>query len=140
MDTNTYWSFNRIGDDCWVHDLCDTKEEAETIGRTWAKENGLSAFMVGKCEPIPIPIKIDIDSLFEMLDEDYFNEAEMDDYDFCPYWDSRTPENAKHRERLSTKITEALKEYVEAAKITGSNYRVTSTYKIGVESDKRTDA
>lgn len=125
MKNNIYWSFNRIGDDCWVHDLCDSKEEAETIGRTWAKENGLSAFMVGKCECIPIPTEIDIESLFEMLDKDYFNEAEMDDYDFCLYWDSRTPENAEHRERLSTKITGALKEYVEAAKITSSYYRVT---------------
>lgn len=140
MNTNTYWSFNRIGDDCWVHDLCDTKEEAESIGRAWAKKCGFSAFAVGKCECIPIPTEIDIDSLFEMLDEDYFNEAEMDDYDFCPYWDSRTPENAEHGERLSTKITEALKEYVEAAKITGSNYKVTRTYKIEVENDKRTDA
>lgn len=132
--TNTaLWSFNRIGDDCWVHDLCDSKEEAETIGRTWAKENGFSAFMVGKCKCIPIPTEIDIESLFEMLDKDYFNEAEMDDYDFCPYWDSRTPENAEHRERLSTRITEALEEYVKIAKITSSRYSVVNIYRVEVE-------
>lgn len=132
--TNTaLWSFNRIGDDCWVHDLCDSKEEAETIGRIWAKENGFSAFMVGKCKCIPIPTEIDIESLFEMLDKDYFNEAEMDDYDFCPYWDSRTPENAEHRERLSTRITEALEEYVKTAKITSSRYSVVNIYRVEVE-------
>lgn len=134
MNNNSeFWSFNRIDDECWVHDLCDSKEEAETIGRIWAKKCGFSAFMVGKCECTPIPTEIDIDSLFEMLDEDYFNEAEMDDYDFSPYWESRTPENAEHKERLNAKITEALKEYVEAAKITSSFYRVTQIYKVEVE-------
>lgn len=57
--TNTaLWSFNRIGDDCWVNDLCDTKEEAETIGRTWAKKCGFSAFAVGKCECTPFRQKL----------------------------------------------------------------------------------
>lgn len=125
MKNNIYWSFNRIGDDCWVHDLCDTKEEAETIGRIWAKKCGFSAFAVGKFEGIHIPTVVNIDELFEMLDENYFNEAEMDDYDFSPYWDSRTPENAEHRERLSAKIADALEEYVKAAKITSPYYRVT---------------
>lgn len=133
MDTNTYWSFNRIGDDCWVHDLCDSAEEAEAEGCDWAKEWSFSAFVVGKCECTPIPTKINIASLFEMLDEDYFNEAETDDYDFRPYWDSITLENAEHRERLSAKITEALKEYVETAKIVSVNYRVTDTYRVEVE-------
>lgn len=125
MDKNTYWSFNKPGDEHWNNDLYDTIEEAEVEGRIRAKAEDLSAFVIGKCEPVPIPTAVNIDELFEMLDENYFNEAEMDDYDFSPYWDSRTPENAEHRERLSAKITEALKEYVEAAKITSSYYRVT---------------
>lgn len=133
MDTNIYWSYNRIGEEYWGHDLCDSKEEAEAEGHDWAKEWELSAFVVGKCEYTPIPTKINIPTLFEMLDEDYFNEAEIDDYEFRPYWDSITPENAEHRERLSAKITEALKEYVDAAKIVSVNYRVADTYRVVVE-------
>ena len=133
MDTNTYWSFNKPGDEYWNNDLCDTMEEAKAEGRKWAKEHGFSAFVVGKCESILIPTKIDIDSLFERLDENYFNEAEVDDYDFCPYWDSRTPENAEHIERLSTRITEALEEYVKTAKITSSRYSVVNIYRVEVE-------
>jgi len=133
MDTNIYWSFNYIGDECWGHDLFDSVEDAEAEGRDWAKEWGISEFVVGKCEYTPIPTKINIPTLFEMLDEDYFNEAEIDDYEFRPYWDSITPENAEHRERLSAKITEALKEYVDATKITSPYYRVTDTYTVEVE-------
>lgn len=133
MDTNIYWSYNRIGEEYWGHDLCDSKEEAEAEGHDWAKEWGLSAFVVGRCEYIPIPTEISIASLFGMLDEDYSSEAETDDYDLSPYWDSWTPENAEHRERLSAKITEALKEYVDATKITSPYYRVTDTYTVEVE-------
>lgn len=133
MDANTYWSFNKPGDEYWNNDLCGTTEEAEAEGRKWAKEHGLSAFVIGECKYVPIPTVADIDKLFEMLDEDYFNEAEMDDYDFCPYWDSRTPENAEHRERLSTRITEALEEYVKTAKITSSRYSVVNIYRVEVE-------
>ncbi|WP_195267506.1 helix-turn-helix transcriptional regulator [Eubacterium sp. 1001713B170207_170306_E7] len=74
----------------------------------------------------------DIDSR-QLLDEDYFSEPEVNGYDFSPYWDSRTPENAEHRERLSKKITDALKEYVEATKIMSPYYRITDTYRVEVE-------
>ena len=133
MDTNTYWSFNKPGDEYWNNDLYDTIEEAKAEGRKWAKEHGVSAFVIGECKHVPIPTEINLDELFENLDDEYFEEAEADDYDFCPYWDSRTPKNAEHRERLSTKITEALKEYVEATKITSSRYRVTKIYRLEVE-------
>lgn len=133
MDANTYWSFNKPGDEYWNNELCDTMEEAEAEGRKWAKENGFSAFMVGKYELIQIPTVVDLDDLFERLDYDYFCINEMDDYDFYPYQDSITPENAEHRERLSTRITEALEEYVKTAKITSSRYSVVNIYRVEVE-------
>lgn len=133
MDANTYWSFNKPGDEYWNNDLCDTMKEAEVEGRKWAKEHGLSAFIIGECKYVPIPTEINLDELFENLDDEYFEEAEVDEYDFYPYWDSRTPENEEYMKRLSTKITEALKEYVEAAKITTPYYRVTDTYRVEVE-------
>lgn len=133
MNTNTYWSFNKPGDEYWNNDLCDTMEEAEVEGRIWAKAEGLSAFVIGKCEYFSIPTVVDLDDLFERLDCDYCCLNEIDDYDFYPYRDSDTPENGDHRKRLSAKMTEALKEYVEAAKITSSYYRVVNIYRVEVE-------
>lgn len=133
MDANTYWSFNYINDEYWNNDSYDSKEEAEESGRIWAKEEGLIVFEVGRCEHIPIPTVVDLDDLFERLDYDYFYSNEFDDYDFYPYQGSATSENEKHRKRLSAKITEALKEYVEAAKITSSYYSVVNIYRVEVE-------
>ncbi|MBU5306078.1 hypothetical protein [Eubacterium callanderi] len=133
MDANTYWSFNKPGDEYWNNDLCDTMEEAEAEGRKWAKEHGLSAFVIGECKYVPIPTVVDLDDLFERLDYDYFYLNEIDDYDFYPYRDSDTPENGEHRKRLSAKMTEALKEYVEAAKITSSRYSVVNIYRVEVK-------
>lgn len=133
MKNDTYWSFNKPGDEYWNNDLCDTMEEAEAEGRKWAREHGLSAFVIGECKYVPIPTEINLDELFENLDDEYFEEAEADEYDFYPYWDSRTPENAEHRERLSTRITEALEEYVKTAKITSSRYSVVNIYRVEVE-------
>lgn len=135
MDTNTYWSFNYINNEYWNNDSYDSKEEAEESGRILAKEEGLIAFEVVRCEHIPIPTVVDLDDLFERLDYDYFYSNEFDDYDFYPYQGSATSENEKHRKRLSAKITEALKEYVEAAKITSSYYRVVNTYRVSVQGD-----
>lgn len=130
MKNDTRWSFNYIDDEYWNQDLYDSKEEAEEAGRTWVKEQGLIAFEVGRCERIPIPTVVDLDDLFERLDYDYFYSNEFDEYDAYPYQDSDTPENGEHRKRLSAKITEALKEYVEAAKITSSCYKVMSMYRV----------
>lgn len=133
MKNDTHWSFNYINDEYWNNDSYDSKEEAEESGRIWAKEEGLIAFEVGRCEHIPIPTVVDLDDLFERLDYDYFYSNEFDDYDFYPYQGSATSENEKHRKRLSAKITEALKEYVEATKITSSYYRVVNIYRVEVE-------
>lgn len=133
MDTNTYWSFNKPGDEYWNNDLCDTMEEAEAEGRKWAKAEGLDTFVIGECEYFSIPTVVDLDDLFERLDYDYYCSNELDDYDFYPYQDSAIADNEGHRKRLSAKMTEALKEYVEAAKIMSSRYRVVNTYTVEVE-------
>lgn len=129
-DANAYWSFNEIGNDWWGNDLYATMEEAEAEGWKWAKERGLDAFVIGKCEFVPIPTKVDLYGLFEELDYEYFQEAEVDDYDFSLYWDSVKPENEENLKRLSAKITEALEEYIEAAKITSPFYKITHTWKV----------
>lgn len=128
-----FWSFNEIGNDWWGNDLYDTKEEAVAEGKKWAKESGLSKFNIGQCRYVQIPTEIDIDYLFEKLDERYIENAEMDDDDFSPYWESRTPENVEHRKRLSTKVSKALKEYVEYTKITSHHYRIVRVYEVEVE-------
>lgn len=133
MKNDIHWSFNYINNEYWNNGSYSTKEEAEEAGRIWAKEEGLTAFEVGRCEHIPIPTVVDLDELFERLDYDYFYLNEIDDYDFYPYQDSNMPENEEHRKRLSAKTTEALEEYVEAAKITSSYYRVVNIYRVEVE-------
>lgn len=133
MKNDTHWSFNYINNEYWNNDSCDSKEKAEELGRIWAKEEGLVAFEVGECAHIPIPTVVDLDELFERLDCDYFYSNEIDDCDFYPYQGSNTPENEEHLKRLSAKMTEALKEYVEAAKITSSYYRVVNIYRVEVE-------
>lgn len=133
MKNDTHYSFNYINNECWNNDSYDSKEEAEESGRIWAKEEGLIAFEVGRCEPAPIPTMVDLDDLFYRLDCDYFYLNEIDDCDFYPYQDSNTPENREHQERLSAKITEALEEYIEAAKITSSYYRVVNIYRVEAE-------
>ncbi|WP_133965162.1 hypothetical protein [Eubacterium limosum] len=133
MKSGTHWSFNYINDEYWNNDSYDSKEEAEDAGRIWAKEEGLIAFEVGECEYVPIPTVVDLDDLFERLDYDYFYSNEFDDCDFYPYQDSVTLESEVYRKKLSAKITEALEEYVEAAKITSSHYRVVNMYRVEVE-------
>lgn len=132
MKNESFWSYNYVNNEFWNNDLCDTKEEAEAEGRIWAKEQDIDMFEVGMCEEVPIPTEIDIDYLFEKLDETYFDNTEMDGYDFSPYWESRTPENAEHIEALSAKITEALEEYVAAAKVTSHCYRVAKKFRVEV--------
>lgn len=121
------WSFGAEDNDLWGNDLYDTREETEKNGRDWAIENGLAQFVVGKFEPVPIPTDIELENLFESLDNRYYNACGNPDADLEPFYESDTPENKEAQERLLKKLSEAIQEYVDEAGIVSNWLEVVET-------------
>lgn len=121
------WSFEKENVEDWRHELYDTLEEAEKNGQEWAIEKGLERFAVGKFEPVPIPTDIELENLFESLDNRYYNACGDPDADLGPFYESDTPENKEAQERLSKKLSETIQEYVDEAGIVSNWLEVVET-------------
>lgn len=76
------WTYNEKDYDYWGHETYDTKEDAIEAAKEYLCGMQPEIY-VGKCVKIALPTYVDVDSIFERLNENYAEECfEYDDYLF----------------------------------------------------------
>lgn len=79
---NGKWTFNEQDDGCWNHDDYATKEEAINAAREHLCDDQ-PVMYVGQCKTVPLPTYVDVDFMFEQLNERHAEECfEYDDFLF----------------------------------------------------------
>ena len=104
------WTFNEQECDLWGHDYYDTKEEAIKAAREYLCDDQQEMY-IGKCYTVPLPTDVDVDSLFEQLNERYIEN--------CFEWndDLFNGVSSEDQEWLEGKMQDLLTEFYKKANI-----------------------
>jgi hypothetical protein len=119
------WTFNETEDGLWWHEDFETKEEAIEEAKIYLCEDQEEMY-IGQCETVPLPNYIDIDDIFEQLNEHYSEDCfEYDDYIFEGV-------GKEDREWLETKLQNLMNEFYEKTGIKSTQYTMVNIEKISL--------
>ena len=109
-DMDGRWTFNESEDGLWSNDDFETREEAiEAAQEYFCSDQEI--MYVGKCEVVPLPTYIDVDDIFERLNEHYSEDCfEYDDYLFEDV-------SKEDREWLEGKLQDLMREFYKKQKL-----------------------
>lgn len=125
VDMNGRWTFNETEDGLWCHDDFETKEDAIEEAKIYLDEYQERMY-IGQCETVDLPLYINVDMIFEQLDEHYGEECfEYDDYLF---------EGVKKEDEewLENELQQLMKRFYEKAGIKSMHYTMTKVEKISL--------
>ena len=74
MKMQDKWTFNSERDGHWNHDDFETKEEAIEAAREYL-DNEQTEMYIGQCDVVPLPNYVDVDDIFERLNDLYADEC-----------------------------------------------------------------
>lgn len=120
------WTFNETDDGIWSHDDFETREEAIEEAKIYLCEDQ-EVMYVGQCEVVALPTYIDVDDVFDQLNEHYGEQCfEYDDYLF---------EGVKEEDQdwLTDKLKELMLEFYKRAGIEGTHYIMVKVEAIWME-------
>lgn len=127
LSMNGRWTFNESEDGLWSNDDFETKDEAIEEAKAYLSENDQEEMYIGQCETVLLPTYIDVDDIFEQLDEHYSEDCfEYDDYLFEDV-------SKEDREWLEGKLRDLILEFYQKAKIKSTQYTMTKVDKISLK-------
>ena len=108
------WTFNNKDYGFWPHEDFATKEEAIKAARDyWGNE---AYVYVGQIEVVALPTYVDVDSIFEQLNDTYAeNCSEYDDFLF-------TDVKTEDHQWLEAKLRDLIQEFYEKAGIKSTQF------------------
>ena len=119
------WTFNDCEDGLWCHEDFETKQEA--IDEAKADYYEYEEIYVGQCEVVPLPTYIDVDDIFEQLNEHYAEDCfEYDDYLFEDI-------KKEDREWLEGKLQELINEFYKKTGIKSKHSTMINVEKISMK-------
>ena len=128
MDIENKWAFNETEDGLWSNEMFDTKEEAIEGAKDYLEDDASQEVMyIGQCVTISLPTYVDVDSIFDRLNENYAEECyEYDDYLF----DDVTK---KDSDWLEGKFADLVKEFYEKIGFKSTQYTIDNIEVVGRE-------
>ena len=113
------WTYNECEDSYWNNELFGTKEELISIlKKDYLHKEYNHEVYIGKCVKVALPTYVDVDSIFEKLNENYAEECfEYDDYLF----DDVTREDAKW---LEEKMSDLMQEFYKKIGLVSPCYTI----------------
>lgn len=117
------WSFNETEDGLWYHEGYDTKEEAiEAAKKYFCNEQEI--MYVGRCETVPLPTYIDVDDIFERLNEHYAEDCF--EYDNYLFYDVKKEDY----DWLEHKLQDLMLEFYEKAGVKSGEFTIVNIFEI----------
>lgn len=124
---NGRWTFNETEDGLWCHGDFETKEEAIEEAKVYFSEDDQEEIYIGQCKTVPLPTYIDVDDIFEQLNEHYSEDCfEYDDYLFEDV-------NKEDREWLEGKLQDLMLEFYKKFDIKSTQYTMINIEKISLK-------
>lgn len=116
------WSWSETYSDDWTHGTFSSREEAieDALGfrRSWNINDKFTRIIhVGKCEYVPVPTSVNVERIFEDIDEQYCSETGCENYIYDGVSD-------KDIEWLEDKMSELMCEFHQRIKLQPGWFRV----------------
>lgn len=108
------WTFNTTDCGFWSHEGFATKEEAIKAAKDFY---GNEAYVyVGQCKMVPLPTYVDVDGIFEQLNDTYAEDcSEYDDFLF-------TDVKTEDHQWLEAKLQDLIQEFYEKAGVKSTQF------------------
>lgn len=126
VDMEGRWTFNESEDGLWSNEDFETIEEAIDAAKEYFCSEQ-EVMYIGRCEVVSLPIYIDVDDIFEQLNEHYSEDCfEYDDYLF---------EDVKKEDRewLEGKLQDLMVEFYKKTGIKSEQYTMINVEKISMK-------
>ena len=120
---NGKWMFYEQDDGCWCYEAYNTREEAIEAAKEHLCDDQPIMY-IGQCQTVPLPTYIDVDVVFEKLDEQYGEECfECGDFLFNDV-------KIKDYQWLEKRLAEVITEFYRKAGIESQQFIMTNVEEI----------
>ena len=123
MKMQDKWMFNECENGLWCGDDFETKEEAIEASKEYLSDEQTEMF-VGQCDIVPLPLYVDVEDVFERLNEMYSEECFEHDGDLF--------EDVKKEdyEWLENEFKKVMNKFYKRTKIKSTNFTIKNIQRI----------